>query len=66
MKRFKLSKIEVKENFALEKIGNYILMYDSWAGNPNKNIIKRARIFDENLEFYFCGEWESLKNTEKR
>lgn len=64
--KFKLSKMEVEENFTLEKIGNYILMYDSWAGDPNKNIIKRAQIIGENVEFYFCEGWELLKNTDKQ
>jgi hypothetical protein len=62
----KLSKIEVMENFTLEKVGDYILMYDSWAGDPNKNIIKMAEILNESTDFYFCEGWELLKNTNNR
>jgi hypothetical protein len=65
MRGFRLSKMEVEENFTLEKVGDCIFMYDSWAGNPNKNIIKKAPILGEDVGFYFCEGWELLKNTKQ-
>lgn len=54
-----LAKIEVKENFTLEKVGNFILMYDAGVWDKNKNIRKKAEILGENNEFYFFKEWEN-------
>lgn len=64
--RIALSKVEVEENFTLEKIDDYILMYDSWAGNPNKNNIKKAHILSETTDYYFCEEWKPLQTRSKK
>lgn len=52
----KLLKSEVKENFTLEKQGNFVIMYDKGVWDKNKNIIKRLEIISEDEHYYNLKE----------